>query len=176
MQSFKAIGQWILKIFEAVPKLVHEFRCILMLSKSKKGHTLVKVLDRAIISWSVVVLMNANKCAKFQSNRSMDVENIWSGTNTCTWISVYFHAFQCISMLTKSTMVHNLVKMLDRVIISRSVVVLILMNKCAKFQSNRSMDFENIWGDTQTCIYHYADADTRVTTIFSSPFSSNSRA
>ena len=72
MQSFKAIGQWTLKIFEVVRKLVHGFLCILMLSKSKKGHTLIKMLDRVTISWLVVVIMMVNKCAKFQSNRSME--------------------------------------------------------------------------------------------------------
>ena len=47
-----------------------------MLSKSNKGHTLVKVLDRVIISRLVAVIMVVNKCAMIQSNRSMDFENI----------------------------------------------------------------------------------------------------
>ena len=45
---------------------------------------------------------------------------------------------------------HNLVKMLDRVILSLLLVGIMMMNKCAKFERERTMDFENIWGGTQT--------------------------
>ena len=76
MKFFKAIGQWTLKIFEVVRKLVHELQCILMLFKSKRGHNLVKMLYRVTISWLVVVIMMVNKYAKVQRNRSMDFENV----------------------------------------------------------------------------------------------------
>ena len=47
-----------------------------LFSKSKKGHNLVKMLDRVIKSWLVGGGMMVKKCAKFQSNWSMDFENI----------------------------------------------------------------------------------------------------
>ena len=70
------IGLWTLKIFGVVRKLLHEFQCISMVSKWKKGHNLVKMLDRVMKSWLVVGGMMVNKCGKFHSNRTMDVENI----------------------------------------------------------------------------------------------------
>ena len=53
----------------------------------------------------------------------------------------------------------------DRVILSLLLVGIMIMNKWAKFERDRTMDFDNIWGGTQTLTYHYSDTDARVTTI-----------
>ena len=58
-----------LKIFGVVHKLLSN---------------LVKMPDRAILSWLVVGVMRLSKCAKFHNERSMDFENIWGGTQTLT--------------------------------------------------------------------------------------------
>ena len=71
---------------------------------------------RVIKSGLVIVVMMADKCGKFQSNWSMDFQNIWDGTQTHTWI-------QWILMLSKLKKGHNLVQMLERVIMGNHILV-----------------------------------------------------
>ena len=86
------------------------------------------MLDRVTSSCVQIGLMMVNKCAKFQSNISIDYENIWTGTKTLTKLK-----------LKKG---HNSVKMPVRITSScLQVVVMLVNNKCAKFQKQMSMDF-----------------------------------
>jgi hypothetical protein len=106
------------------------------LIQSKKGHTFVKMLHTIISSCLQVGVMMEYKCVKFQSHMSMDFEDIWGITK--------------LSQNSKSKKGHNSVKMLDTIPFSCLRVWVMMMNKYAKFQSHKSMDFENIWGITKT--------------------------
>jgi N-glycosylase/DNA lyase len=97
-------------------------------SKSKKGHNSVKMHDRVTSSCLQVWVMTVNRCAKFQSHMSMDFENIRDITK----------------IKRKSKKGHNSIKMLDTVTSPCLQVWVMTVNRCAKFQSHMSMDFENI--------------------------------
>jgi Ni,Fe-hydrogenase I cytochrome b subunit len=51
---------------------------------------------------------------------------------------------------SKSKKGHNSVQMLDRVTSSCLQVGVMMVNKCAKFQSHMSMDFVNVCGGSQS--------------------------
>jgi hypothetical protein len=68
------------------------------------------------------------------------VNGLWKYLN-------YYKNFNVNSMSKKG---HNSVNMLDRVTSSCLQVGVMMVNKCAKFQSHMSMDFENIWTITKT--------------------------
>ena len=73
---------------------------------------------------------------------SMDIENIWGGTQTLTQISKWKKG-------------HNSNKMLATVAYSCLYIEVMLVNKYAKYKRNMSMDFENILGGTQTLTQIY---------------------
>jgi uncharacterized lipoprotein YehR (DUF1307 family) len=99
------------------------------------------MLDTVTSSCLQVGVIMVNKYAKFQSHISMDFENISGITKTLNYVN------------SQSKKDHNSVKMHDTVTPSCLQVGVVMVNKCAKFQSNMSMDFENISGITKTLNY-----------------------
>jgi hypothetical protein len=89
------------------------------------------MLDRVTSSCLQVGVMMVKKCAKFQSHN-------------VNGLGKYLRYYKNFNKNSKSKKGHNSVKMLDRVTFSCLQVGVMMVNKCAKFQSHMSMDFENI--------------------------------
>jgi Ni,Fe-hydrogenase I cytochrome b subunit len=104
-------------------------------SKSKKGHNLSKCLNYFLLStdWGP----DGEQMCKVSKPY---VNGLWK----------YLRCYKNINVNSKSKKGHNSVKMLDTVTPSCLQVGVMMVNKCAKFQSHMSMDFENIWGVTKT--------------------------
>jgi hypothetical protein len=105
-------------------------------SKLKKGHNSVKMLHRVTSSCLQIGVMMVNQCANKDSKPYVD--GLW----------LYLRYYKNFYVNSKSIKGHNSVKMLD-IVISSCLQVGVL-NKSAKFQSHMPMDFENIWGITNT--------------------------
>ena len=75
--------------------------------------------------------MMVNKCAKFESHRSMDIENISGGTKTLMWISKSIKGHNLVKMPQS-----YYVKMLSSTVLLKSVMV---VEVGMKYQSYRLM-------------------------------------
>jgi hypothetical protein len=121
----------------------------------KKGITLPKIIEpwpisnlTCIFSWHIHMSHLSSICARVI--KIMNGNWWWRKDGMTEWrnrITLYAPAIIWRGHNKKG---HNSVKMLDRVTSSCLHVGVMIVNKCAKFQSHMSMDFENIWGITKT--------------------------